>query len=84
MIWKSTGTLFTTFTSCSTALQTLANTGNAAADKAKLIALNTAFTILTYFESKYKCSGICKTALFYYSIDLSAGMPTQNCLIFLK
>ena len=53
MIWKSTGTLYTTFTQCSTAIQTAATTGNAAADKAKIIALNGAFTVLTYFESKY-------------------------------
>jgi len=46
--------------------------------------LNSAFTILTYFESKYQCSGICNTALFYYSLDLSIGIPTKVCLIYLK
>jgi hypothetical protein len=40
--------------------------------------------ILGYFENKYTCSGACRPALFYYSLDLSKGAPTKNCLSFLK
>lgn len=71
MVWKSTGTVYETFTACSSAIQAAATPGNAAAAKAKIAALNGAFTVLTYFESKYECSGICNTALFYYSLNLS-------------
>jgi len=39
MIWKSTGTLYRNFTQCSATLQAAATTGNAAADRAKIVAL---------------------------------------------
>lgn len=39
---------------------------------------------MSYFESRYICSGICNTGLFYYSLDLSYGVPTNNCLIYMK
>ena len=54
MIWESTGTLYTTFTECSTAIiQNAATTGNSAAGKAMIISWNGVFSVLTYFESKY-------------------------------
>lgn len=35
---------------------------------------------LGYFESKYKCTGMCSQALFYYRRDLSDGIPKETCL----
>merc|ERR1712167_207760 len=46
--------------------------------------LDYAFKAIAYFEGKYTCSGICNPGLFYYSLDLSVGPPTQNCLQFMK
>ena len=47
-------------------------------------AINNGAKILTYFESKYNCSGVCKPALFYWSLPLSYGVPSVNCLSYLK
>jgi hypothetical protein len=47
--------------------------------------VNTGVKIIGYFESKYNCSGICtKPPLFYYTLDLSVGIPEATCLQFLK
>ena len=40
--------------------------------------------ILGYFERKYTCSGICSTPLFYYTLHLEFGRPTDICLTQLK
>ena len=40
---------------------------------------NAAQALVSYFEQNYQCSGICKTPLFYNSLDLKAGIPTKNC-----
>jgi len=40
----------------------------------------TGLKILSYFENKYSCSGVCSPGLFYYSLDLSAGIPKEKCL----
>lgn len=34
---------------------------------------------MNYFEAKYKCSGICKTTLFYATLNLSEGIPSDSC-----
>jgi len=39
---------------------------------------------MSYFESKHKCSGVCNPAYWYYSLDLSNGIPTNNCVGYLK
>ena len=41
-------------------------------------------SLLSYFEEKYTCSGVCDTALFYYALDLSEGVPRENCLANIK
>lgn len=46
--------------------------------------VDTGIKVIQYFENKYKCSGICTTALFYYSLDLSEGIPQNTCLTNLK
>lgn len=37
-----------------------------------------------WFESQYKCSGLCKVGYFYYSLSLDEGRPTTTCMSFLK
>ncbi len=39
---------------------------------------------LLYFEKTFKCSGLCKKPLFFYSLPLSEGMPKDPCLKKLK
>jgi len=46
--------------------------------------VDTGINIISYFESKYTCSGICKSSLFYYSLNLDKGVPTSTCLMHLK
>ena len=46
--------------------------------------VETAIDVLSYFEDKYKCSGICKTALFYYSLPLADKIPKDTCVSHLK
>jgi len=73
MIWKSTGTIFTKFVDCLALLEIayLKDKDLDPDEVAELTAANRAFSIVKYFESKYKCSGICKPPLFYYFLDLS-------------
>lgn len=40
--------------------------------------------MLEWFEKKYTCSGICSPGLFYYSLDVSEGIPDTSCLLHLK
>jgi len=47
-------------------------------------AVETGLKMLAYFESKYECSGICNTSLFYYELDLSEGIPKTTCLAHVK
>ena len=46
--------------------------------------LDLAIDFANYFEEQYKCSGICKSALFYYSLSVTEGIPKQVCLLYLK
>lgn len=52
------------------------------------IAESTSYTtglkFLEYFESQFKCSGICDTALFYWTRPITDGIPEQTCLTYLK
>ena len=47
-------------------------------------AIDTGLKVITYFEQKYKCSGICSPFLFYYSQSLSEGIPSSSCLTHAK
>lgn len=40
--------------------------------------------LLSYFERKYSCSVVCEPSLFYYSLDLSEGVPRESCLANIK
>jgi len=33
------------------------------------------------FEKKYMCSGICESSLFFFTLDVTEGMPTSTCLV---
>lgn len=35
---------------------------------------------MRYLEKNYQCSGVCNSALFYYNLDLEAGIPDKTCL----
>ena len=35
-------------------------------------------------EENYDCSGMCESALFFYSQELSNGYPVETCLMHLK
>ena len=46
--------------------------------------LSLAIDFANYFEEAYGCSGICKAALFYYSLPVTQGKPEKVCLMHLK
>lgn len=70
LVTSNNGTVYTKFTDCISAANGTSNSG--------------AVKLIKYFEDKYTCSGICKTPLFYYSLDLSQGIPSTTCLMSLK
>ena len=47
-------------------------------------AIDTGIKILTYFENKYACSGICNPGIFYWTLNIDKGIPTTNCIGYLK
>jgi len=73
---------YANFTSCHNYLQNTPSAKTAAMPDSK--AIDTGIKILTYFEAKYVCSGICHPGLFYWSLSLDKGIPTTNCLGYLK
>ncbi len=75
-------TTYATFSDCSKYLQSTPSARSAGVPDSK--AIDTGVKILTYFESKYTCSGICNPSLFYWSLNLDKGLPTTNCLGYLK
>jgi len=46
--------------------------------------IDTGIKLLTYFEGKYKCSGVCNPGLFFFSVNISFGIPQTNCLGYAK
>ena len=40
--------------------------------------------LITFLEKRFACNGICETGLFYYSLPLEYGVPTETCLTQLK
>ena len=46
--------------------------------------LDLAIDFANYFEEAYKCSGICTSAIFYYSLPVVTGKPDTVCLMYLK
>lgn len=39
---------------------------------------------MAFFEGNFKCSGICTSALFYWTISTDMGPPTETCIGYLK
>lgn len=39
---------------------------------------------IRFFEDKYACSGICESALFFYTQEMQAGPPSRTCLTNMK
>jgi hypothetical protein len=76
----------------STALYTKASSSNstlkAQIDGYKAIAASSTYQkatkFLTYFEAKFKCSGLCKPGFFYLTRPISDGRPTTTCMTYLK
>jgi len=40
--------------------------------------------LLRELEDEKDCSGMCKSSLFYYGLNLDKGIPTKTCLLPLK
>lgn len=39
---------------------------------------------ITFFETEYKCSGICDSSVFSFSKSVTEGVPTKGCVIGIK
>ena len=39
---------------------------------------------IEYFEKNYQCSGICETAMFYYTLNMEDGPPVETCNRYMK
>ena len=37
-------------------------------------------SLVKFFENNHDCAGICQPSLFYFSRDISEGLPKQSCL----
>lgn len=37
-------------------------------------------TLIKFIEDRYKCSGLCTPSLFYLTLSVKEGPPTQACL----
>ena len=80
-------TTYTNFKDCFEALQS-SEEAKAQTDNYKEIALLEAkkqsLDLVEFLEKKYSCSAICTPGLFYYSLDLSAKVPMETCLLSIK
>lgn len=39
---------------------------------------------IEYFEGQFTCSGVCESSLFYYTLPLDKGPPSNTCLSHMK
>ena len=72
------------FADCAAYMRYLAVDDSSSGETVDYSQIESAMKILGYFEGKYTCSGICSTPLFYYTLDLDLGRPSQICLTHLK
>jgi len=90
LITTSTGEKYKNFTECNDILQKRYGDDDSNYTNPNNIevpygpAMSTSISIISYFEAKYTCSGICTTSLFYTSLDLEKGVPSTTCLTYLK
>ena len=76
-----TNKIYRTFNECYDAVQQAAtDAGEPEPTEEKIEKHDSAVKVIDFFESKYTCSGICEKALFYYTLDISEGIPTKTCL----
>ena len=40
--------------------------------------------LMRELEDEMECSGICKSSLFFYGLNIDKGRPTKTCLVPLK
>jgi hypothetical protein len=84
--WNRTATTPATNAQTAKNITSLVLTGNETNYLTCLSSLNggseiaTSAKIILFFEGKYSCSGICFPGLFYFSLDLSVGVPEKPCL----
>jgi len=38
------------------------------------------FKVFMWLETNYKCSGFCVPDMFFYSMDIIEGLPTESCI----
>ena len=40
--------------------------------------------LVEYFETKFTCSGVCEKSLFFFTLPMKEGPPTETCLTYMK
>lgn len=75
-----TSNTVTSFQQCLPKIETLIT--QRTSEEAAIV--ETAGKLVSFFEQKYMCSGMCKKSLFYYSLETTAGRPEQTCVSFVK
>jgi len=53
-------------------------------NKAYVVSHIQSMELMRELEDEAKCSGICKSSLFYYGLNIDKGMPMKTCLLPLK
>ena len=43
-----------------------------------------ALQFIEYFEKNYQCSGVCESAMFFYTLPMSEGPPDETCMLHMK
>lgn len=74
---------YSKFIDCVENLETLAAANadpNAATEEEDNGKSETALKVISFFEAKYTCSGICNKALFFFTLDMDQGVPESTCL----
>ena len=49
-------------------------------DDAKLFIANGGLDFMNEFEQRLMCAGVCEVPLFYTTVDIKEGRPTQDCV----
>ena len=43
-----------------------------------------AMDLVEYFETKFTCSGVCEKSLFFFTLPMKEGPPSETCLTYMK
>lgn len=70
-------TTYSKFTDCIENLEALAAASGSTENESEEESGNseTALKVISFFESKYTCSGVCSKALFFFTLDMDQGVP---------